>query len=230
MNEKEAFKREILERIDSFFEKYQADKKTEFEKGKWYNIRRDGERAAIINYRPGPATFGFGFNWGGYWTNDFGQSDEAALNDYARHASLATPEEIQSALIKEAERRGFKEGVPYVDARGNKGGNQITNLKNAWYDPKYDELINGLCATGVLYRAGKWASIIKDEAIKIGGYEVKFHANGTTIDGHSFGRKFWEGAAEVARHSKAKVKIGCSHQFDLPLETIQKILNGFSTQ
>lgn len=72
------------------------------------------------------------------------------------------------------------------------------------------------------------------EKIEIGGYSVDFELchsvkTGdyyiTKISGYEFTKEFWEAALIVSKHQKAKIKIGCSHQFDLPTETIERILS-----
>ena len=63
------------------------------------------------------------------------------------------------------------------------------------------------------------------EKIEIGGYEVDLKNGSTRISGYEFTKEFWEAALIVSKHQKAKIKIGCSHQFDLPTETIERILS-----
>lgn len=63
------------------------------------------------------------------------------------------------------------------------------------------------------------------EKIEIGNYPVGFKNGTTTISGYEFTKEFWEAALIVSKHQKAKIKIGCSHQFDLPTETIERILS-----
>jgi hypothetical protein len=52
-----------------------------------------------------------------------------------------------------------------------------------------------------------------------------FDSNGTTIDGNLFTKEFWQSAKLISEHSKAKIMVGCSKQFDVSLETINQILN-----
>jgi hypothetical protein len=73
-------------------------------------------------------------------------------------------------------------------------------------------------------------TILKDDVIKIGGYDVEIHndnkTNGyTLIDGHQFTYEFWLSARFISEHSKAKIMVGCSKQFDVSLEVINAILS-----
>lgn len=65
----------------------------------------------------------------------------------------------------------------------------------------------------------------KEEKIMIDKYEVIIENKDMTyIDGYQFTREFWQSAKVVSENSKAMVKIGCSHQFNLDKETIDKVL------
>lgn len=235
-----AIKKEFNERIDGLLGKALAEKKApeKFEAGKWY-YRNDGTEV-LLNLQKIHVPFdnevmhGFGIHAGGWFTD--------CNCGYPDSYRPATKEEIESALVTEAKRRGFKEGVKFngIDDPDNDRAKGCTFKR--FYDYSMDD--DALRASTPqatwdtnqsnphIYEAGKWAEIIKDETIKIDRYPVVFpdaddlaHGNNwTTIDGHKFTKDFWLAAQTVARHSKAKVKIGCSHQFDLPLETIEKIL------
>lgn len=66
---------------------------------------------------------------------------------------------------------------------------------------------------------------LEPEVVTIGGYEVVIvDKNTTKIAGYAFDRKFWEAAIVVSNHVKAAIRIGCNHQFEVDLETIEKIL------
>lgn len=82
----------------------------------------------------------------------------------------ATPSEIESHLIEEAKRRGYKKGVIVDENKYEISDNNF----------KYDDFLDGLYVKInnerllPIYLNGVWVEIIKDEAIKIGGYEVEF--------------------------------------------------------
>lgn len=141
---------------------------------------------------------------------------------------LATPEEVKTALIKEAER---KYHVPvklkYID-----GKTSLLIGHSLKYNHHKDILYATDCQLDIVYQAGQWATIITEPEITIGGYKVEFEADqfeknkfNTTIDGHFFHRNFWRAALTIAENSKACVKVGCSKQFEVDKETIKKILD-----
>lgn len=175
---------------------------------------------------------------------DFGSNAFPKGCNLYKESKPATPEEVKQALVKEAERKKYKVGT------------KIKSLGH--YPPSYDGLIKDLDYTyfhdidslqvggAELYCQGQWAEIIKEEVIKIGGYEVKFFNTGyycvtekklttvwhTEIDGHRFDKSFWEAAQIVAEHSKASAFVGCGAKQNLggnkwmvSLETINSILN-----
>lgn len=154
---------------------------------------------------------------------------------------LATKGEIERYLIKEAKRRGFKEGVKFNSLINT--GKYVHSGKYAYH---YDTgatswkecLTDG--SNSFMYADGIWADIIKGGKIEIGGYEVKFcgdvlpkgksEGSYTTIDGHTFPKSFWTAAKVVSEHSKAKVAVGCSKQFDVSIDVINQILNNLETK
>ena len=75
------------------------------------------------------------------------------------------------------------------------------------------------------YRHATAEEIKAAEKIKIGGHPVEFRNGTTEIDGFEFSKADWEAALRVSLNPKAKIKVGRSHQFDLPTETIERILS-----
>jgi len=86
---------------------------------------------------------------------------------------LATSEEVKSHLIKEAKRRGYKHGsiINSLITLGTKHTLDMTYSKGLYDGVRTDMFWYG---GGLIYKQGKWAEIIKEEPIKIGGYEVEF--------------------------------------------------------
>jgi hypothetical protein len=98
-----------------------------------------------------------------------------------------TPSEIEAHLIAEAKRRGYKEGTKFKSYFDD--GNKIRTIEKYdrktpikfYYTKNTDSLRSAMytnygefCSNPSVYQDGQWAEIIKDEPIKIGGYEVKF--------------------------------------------------------
>jgi len=162
---------------------------------------------------------GYGlFRYGNTWSKE---NDWVPLNSRKGFYYPATPAEVTAALTAYAEKQGYKEGVKITSLliKGcttgfDKEGDTRMSSDGFWY------------MGSVVMQDGVWATIVKEQPIYIDKYEVKhFGSYGdTTIDGHEFTKSFWQSAKVVAEHSKAKIKIGCSHQFDLSLDTINRIL------
>ena len=139
--------------------------KQNFELNKWY---KDGKTLVFIN-KPleQSGVIGYGFFSHGIWTNDW----------YYKHGldkfRLATTEEVESMLIKEAEKRGYKEGDIVISA---KDGNKYS-LNYHPFIFEYGELrLGGIC----IMSNGKWATIVEtpkemtlEEIEKQLGHKVK---------------------------------------------------------
>ena len=213
MNEIEKLKQELSDVIAKFNERIDAlAKKQTFEVGKWY-IDKNGE-ALIFN--TGDKATNYGFRNNGGWGIGY-----LLINQKCQNFMPASDEEVFEALKKEAERRGFKEGV-----------NLKVNFKYLGHD-HFDEIIKsekGFRFSGdelslhgrIILRDGKWAEIVKDEPIKVGGYEVikknKYICIGC--------KRFWR--SEVESISRLMSEYGFKTvSFDgaeVSLETINKIL------
>ena len=78
---------------------------------------------------------------------------------------------------------------------------------------------------GITIRLATPSEIAAAEKIEIGGYKVEFKNGTTFISGNEFTKEFWQAAKLIPEHSKAKIMVGCSKQFDVDLTTINKILS-----
>jgi hypothetical protein len=90
------------------------------------------------------------------------------LSKFGESFRFATPEEIKDHLIKEAEKRGFKEGVEYNNIPVNylKPSLQTLKIDKEWsYVKSYDAF--GISGCGWIYAKGQWAEIIKKPAPKL---------------------------------------------------------------
>jgi len=85
--------------------------KKELEIGKWYIT--DGNKCGqygktlIANFSGKEESSNYGITFSGTWGKDL----TLYHNDLGRSTRLATPEEVSAALINEAKKRGYKEGV-----------------------------------------------------------------------------------------------------------------------
>lgn len=139
-------------------EKYYPELKPALrEKGKWY-ISLDGR--FLHNYQ---GSYSYGFNWSGNWSNTLHASE--SMDDFRP----ATDKEVEEALIKEAKKRGFKEGVRFNSAySGNIHG------RNTGVVSELNLSINiGLHTNNqwVFYK-GKWAEIVSEPVKKMTVSEI----------------------------------------------------------
>lgn len=189
------------------------NKHKDFEVGKPYVRKELGN----IVWKPESGKSAYGFGNMGPWLTQYNFVDE----DFEREA---TEQEVKDALIKEAERIGYKQGVDIKHLLFERVGfldDGFTGFKDNcftefWY--------KGSC----VMRDGQWATIIKDETIKIGGYEVKFCNDNThtSINDIIFSRGFWENAKSVSQHSAGCIVIFIERNYcSISLETINKILD-----
>lgn len=128
--------------------------KTELEVGKWYS-HKEGECLAFVEKLTDNDFIGYGFEYPKKWRNTKGNW----TNGYSKW-TLATEEEVKTALIAEAKRRGFKHGVKI------KPINKVTHLNNkidlgykiCFYERDNEFWMGGYC----LFKDGKWAEIISE--------------------------------------------------------------------
>lgn len=142
--------------------------KTKLEVGKWY--KRDKFKNALVFCKEikNEGFWGFGFSNSCEWLNNY------FADNYFSDVTLATKEEVEQALIKEAERRGFKEGVEFLSPNS-----KIKNKCNGSF--RFDEELNVLYSNGIaVFNKGLWAEIIEDkkemtieEIEKQLGYSIK---------------------------------------------------------
>lgn len=133
----------------------QLESETLLEVGRWYKY---GNFLLHIKSISNDIIGRYGFNMLGDWHECV---DELAISN---ELTLATDKEIEEALIKEAKKRGFKEGVTfksliYACTWTIEGSNFETNLAN-------DLMIN----LNYIFRKGKWAEIIKTTHVPEGDY------------------------------------------------------------
>lgn len=195
----------------------------QFEVGKWYKNKEEPKFLFYLESIKGGSYYGRGFGCSGMWHN----SNNCSWG--IKGCVQATDKEVEDALMAEAKRRGFKEGVKWKSLffKGEITDYNDNGRSSHDNEFKYTAHKNTLSlGYGVIYKNGVWAEIVKDEPIRIGGYSVLFHelTKSTTIDGNGFSKEFWQSAKVISEHSKAKIMVGCSKQYDVSLEIINQIL------
>jgi len=220
------------ERIDALEAELQKIKKEletpTLEVGKWYKaIVHDIEWLInIVSFEGHQIKKYYGFSDYSGWKENIGTNIEWGScldNDVFLPA---TDKEVEEALIKEAVKRGFKKGVKIKQVSGDI--NILFNNKFE-YLKEWNEYKNVLFIDNYLVFAnGTWAEIIKDEIIKVGGYEVKKLENGSNATKYKIGCKEFYKADFLTVCDIMKVGNFKKVSFDgieTDLETINKILD-----
>jgi len=119
--------------------------------GKYYDSRNNNDT-------------NLGFDTDGNWKSlgVWQENNIGALADFIP----ATDKEVEDALIAEAIKRGFKNGVRVISARGEQW-----NIENDIFD-RYNKKTLYLDSVSI-FENGKWAEIIEDIKPKINGYEME---------------------------------------------------------
>lgn len=142
--------------------------------GQWYKyLGEDASDGDLAYYRKKHNNYGFK---DGEWT-------ESWYMDNSDEWIEASDKEVEAMLIKEAKKKGFKEGVRIRGFRFPEQISVIRKMKggesSALY-PTYDsgsDILN-IDSGGyeIIYKQGQWAEIIEDDKIKIGDYNANITA------------------------------------------------------
>jgi hypothetical protein len=172
--------KERIEKLERELAELKKELKPEFKAGWYKNTVIDLED--ILIYWDEEKKSLYGFDTSGNWFDD---------EQYGFHEDYdipATDKEVQEALIEEAKRRGFKEGVT---CRFN-GETFKLELK--------DFYIEGITLDGtagfrdaygnVVFKDGKWAEIIKTKVI-INGYEMNQDGDIISFGCGKFNKEFF---------------------------------------
>ena len=133
----------------------------QFKVGEWYI----GEFIlCYITEKEEDKHLGYGL-WEGKWVDD---NNSWFYDTKKQDIRLATKEEVEEALIKEAIKRGFKKGATFYDFDNDRNetikyqsfGYGDTSNRNVLY-AYTDRLKKG--ALGVVFLGGKWATIVEEE-------------------------------------------------------------------
>lgn len=155
------WKRKLEEKFPSVFVK------DELEVWKWYKNGDAGYSNSIacvfeVSKEDKDAFSGYGFERNGKWAEDY-DFGWASYNWIP-----ATPKEVETALIAEAKKRGFEEGVNIVDLYNGKSKNDYVLISSD--DFEYEKVpcgkLQGKMALrdsdgSILFVDGKWATIIE---------------------------------------------------------------------
>ena len=127
--------------------------KNQLEVGKWYKettVFKNNMLVHVLKNNENGDIECFGFNGRGVW---FDNKDNFGTNGL----ELATPKEVEDALIKEAVKRGFKEGVEYHSLSDNRQFKVASESVMGFYISN-----NQLCyGDSTIFLNGTWATIIE---------------------------------------------------------------------
>jgi len=139
----------------------------QLEVGRWYKHDTDSSLVFIKGRGVRDSHYiRYGFDRIGQWYNEY----IASLDD--RISIEATDQEVETALIAEAKKRGFKEGVRFESAWSH-------STNNCFYDGlMYISSANCLASSSAknncVFANGQWATIIEDEEMTLeqGGFNL----------------------------------------------------------
>lgn len=138
----------------------------EFKVGEWYGDDRSKCCYQVTNVL-GNDYYAYGFDWKGIWRDEkmFGKVDDFTVRNPPKKA---THQEVETALIKEAKRRGFKEGVRVTDARDGESMQIFGDSFNwSWGGEHCDSELRSSTIDSdrycVVFVKGKWATPIESK-------------------------------------------------------------------
>ena len=158
----EASKQLIQDKIDAL-------DNPKFEVG-WYWADQDAkDDRSFLSYCDSiKQSIAYGFGWGGVWS-------ECLCVRFHNINIKATDKEVEEALIKEAKKRGFTEGV-IVSKDNFKYYKRSEKLKRETrFIVRYEDGAGWVifCCGSCIFEDGKWATIIEDPKLVVNGYEMK---------------------------------------------------------
>lgn len=162
---------EILKELKEKKEKQEP----KFEVGKWYRSKEQKEIIFFAERIEGQKVWGYGFNEGIWKTDTF-------FAGFHNPCLEASKEEVEQALIAEAKKRGFKEGVSikaWTKGSYKIFGSQFRyNAEENRVEPGIYECANSLYLGDCqVFKDGKWAEIIEDK-LEINGQIMEINSKG----------------------------------------------------
>ena len=153
-------------------EKELPDLFNKLEVGKWYKINRnrlDDKIALVLFQGNGVKTYGFCHS--GEWSDDYGSYDTFINTSYIH--TLATEEEVKTALVNEAVKRGFELGKKVKWDFNGFEGYKCSNITKDNFEYFLNK--NKLeLSCGIIFDNGKWATLITEPTEKeLLGHKIK---------------------------------------------------------
>jgi hypothetical protein len=175
---KEYSKEDVVELFNEFSNRYPELNKTDYlkEKGLIKEEFKVGElyshtfSGAIVNYQG--VTSGYGVNDDGCWIDLGNNWTFTSYPECWTKATESQKEKFKKALYIESDRKGFKENIIINNSNlGYADEPQLIIRRENWIGLNYDKSSNedefALALNGLtIFKAGKWAEIIKEEIAK----------------------------------------------------------------
>lgn len=160
-------KQQLQDKINDLQKELDSFKEPEFKKGDWVYWKGNKKDYGVIEK----------LAYGDCYILEYTIRGEGAYDScHKSNLRPATNKEVEEALIKEAKKRGFKEGVEYKNYLHSTG--KING--SCW------EFRNGILCQVANYnlhnihyimKDGKWAEIIEETKPTIAGYEIEIEGN-----------------------------------------------------
>lgn len=172
--------------LEDYEQLMKNQKSEELEVGKWYFVDRSkkipNDNKALVMYQ-GQGVETYGFSHSDKFINCYGISNTFSNPEYVY--TKATHQEVEQALIKEAKKRGFKEGVNATREWIYPNARLVTlNRNNYTFNPS----INSLTLDGwEIFYKGKWAEIIPEREYKEGDIVISESCGSQFITEHKCG-------------------------------------------
>lgn len=155
---------EILSRLEAIKqEKKQLKKQLKelpnLEVGKWYKYpNHENWLLCIVGFKDGMVVNSYGFDCNSGWMDGWNQKGITEMGN----VTPATDKEVETALIAEAKKRGFKKGVRYKSLYNDYDSGMVNN-SGLIYKSKINCLyVKSGEMIDVIFRKGNWAEIIEE--------------------------------------------------------------------
>ena len=128
--------------------------KTELELNKWYKHIRYNYIFCFNGQYDDNSQYGITGSW--EWTTRL-----SSANRHINNFRLATPEEVEAALINEAKKRGYKQGITCAFGKG--AYNRMISENEIRWVPDWQDR-GALCmGMNVIFTQGNWVEILPQE-------------------------------------------------------------------
>ena len=163
------------------------------EVGKWY--KRDEDIIFVTKFDGKQISF-YGYYLGKWVGRDWMYLNTSVFIE-------ATTEEVETALIEEAKRRGFKEGVIFYYCNGGSKGIIGEFVDETYF---YDNQLRFKGST--IFENGKWAEIITEPKVVVNRYEMEQDGDVVNFGCARFYKRFFDDVYESIKYQNCSDNYG----------------------